>query len=115
MGGTGDPKIPDRASAAMNASVVPVDASTPPELHPELAPELHPEFQPLRRASSRQRAALFIIGPALWVVAAVLIALVVHRTEAVGIALIVLAATLLVALVALLGMRAQRVRAEREA
>jgi peptidoglycan/LPS O-acetylase OafA/YrhL len=93
--------------ASADAPVVLVDAST--------ASEPHPEFKPLRRASRRQRAALLIIGPALWVAAAVVLAYVVHHTEAVWIALVVLAAAFLVALVALVPMRMRRVRAERDA
>jgi Flp pilus assembly protein TadB len=114
VGRTGDPEIPDRA-------VVPADTLNAPaavpaaHADPSTVSEPHPEFKPLRRASRRQRAALYIIGPALWVAAAVVLAYVVHHTEAVWIALVVLAGAFLVALAALVPMRIRRVRAERKA
>jgi hypothetical protein len=117
VGQTSDPKIPDPGSAAADVPVVAHGAAADVPVIPAGASdtaELDPQFQPLRPASRRQLLALFIIGPLLWVGAAVTVAYVVHHGEAIGIALIVLAASSLLALVTLLPMRAGRVRAERK-
>lgn len=81
---------------------------------PPAEAEPHPEFVPLRPASRPRRLALFIIGPLLWVGGIVAVAYSVHHGEAIGIALAVLGAALLIALLSLLPMRWRRVRAERE-
>lgn len=57
---------------------------------------------------------LFTIGPLLWLGGIAAVAYVVHRGYAVGIALIVLAAALIVSLVILVPMRIQRARRDRE-
>jgi uncharacterized membrane protein (UPF0136 family) len=71
-------------------------------------------FKPLRRATRPELVALFTLGPLLWVAAVVAVAYVVHQGEAIGIALLVLAGALLVAVVVLVPMRIRRVRMERK-
>jgi hypothetical protein len=73
------------------------------------------EFTPLRRASARGRVFVFIAGPLLWLVALVLVAVVVRRTDALLIALAVtLVGFLLWLCVGVVGRR-RRIREEREA
>lgn len=57
---------------------------------------------------------VYLLGPVAWVAGLVAVAYVVHRGNAVGIALLVLAGAFLLALTILLAMRARRVREERE-
>jgi hypothetical protein len=94
VGQTGDPSIPERASATV---------PTPP-----------PSFKPLRRATRPELVVLFTLGPLLWVAAVVAVAYVVHHGEAIGIALLILGGALLVALAVLVPMRIRRVRMERK-
>jgi hypothetical protein len=81
---------------------------------PSATTAAHPEFTPLRRVSRRKRAALLIIGPLLWVGALVAVSYVVRKGDAVGIALLVLAAALLLALAVLVPMRLRRIHDERK-
>ena len=93
MGRTGDSSTSERASAT--------------------AP-MHPSFSPLRRATRAERVLLFTFGPLLWLAAVVVVAYVVHHGEAIGIALLVLGGSLLVAVVFLVPMRILRIRMERK-
>lgn len=72
------------------------------------------QFTPLRRASALRYALLYTLGPLLWVAAIVAVSLVVHRGDAVDIALIVLGGSLVFSLAILLPMRWGRVRRDRE-
>ena len=60
------------------------------------------------------RARLVILGPLAWLVAIVVVAIVIHQANSVGIALLIVVGSFLLALVILLPMRARRVREERE-
>jgi hypothetical protein len=93
MGPTGDSTIPERPSTTTPTS---------------------PSFKPLRRATRTELVLLFILGPLLWVAAVVAVAYVVHHGEAIGIALLVLAGALVVAVVFLVPMRIWRIRMERK-
>jgi hypothetical protein len=73
-----------------------------------------PRFVPVRPASRRRRAALFIVGPLLWVAGIAAVAWVAHQGRSITIALVALGAALLVSVVTLLPMRARRVRQERQ-
>jgi hypothetical protein len=76
---------------------------------------LQVRFHPLRRAPRARRRMVLIAGPMLWVVALLTVALVIHRTNAVEYALLVLAVSLSAALLLLGWMRAARAREERDA
>lgn len=70
-------------------------------------------FDPLRPASSRRLIAGAIVGPLLWIVAIVLVAVEVHRSSAVALGLLVAAGSFVVSLVVLTALRVGRVRQER--
>jgi hypothetical protein len=69
-------------------------------------------FQPLRISADVTRRVAFILGPLVWLVAFVVVAVVIKRGDAVELALIVLAASFGVGLVAAMVMRRARVRDE---
>ena len=71
-------------------------------------------FSPLRRATRARRTAVLFAGPVLWLMALLVLAAVIRRTSAAEYALLILAVAFVVAVVWLLWMRAERVRAERE-
>ena len=77
-------------------------------------PALSARFLPLRRASRARRRILLIAGPLLWLVAPVAVALVIHRTDAVEYALLILAMSFGAALLLLGWMRVARARRERD-
>jgi drug/metabolite transporter (DMT)-like permease len=70
-------------------------------------------FRPLRPAPRRKLIAALIVGPCLWVIALVLTALALHRTDAIEGALIVTGAAFVVAFVVLSVLRRSRRREER--
>jgi hypothetical protein len=70
-------------------------------------------FRPLRPVSRRQLIERVVLGPLLWLVALIVVAIVVHRTSAIGLGLLVAVVSLLVSVLALLSLRAGRNR-ERE-
>jgi hypothetical protein len=77
------------------------------------ADEVDPRFWPLRPASRKQRLTAVVIGPVMWVVALGVLALLVNRTDLIGLALLITGASFLLALL-LLGIRlADRRREER--
>lgn len=78
-------------------------------------PRLPARFQPLRRASRGRRRLLFIVGPLLWLLALLVLAYVIRRLDVVGAALLVLGASLAVALVLVGWTRIARAREERAA
>jgi peptidoglycan/LPS O-acetylase OafA/YrhL len=80
-----------------------------------IEPVLPARFLPLRRASRAKRRVLLVAGPLLWLVALLVVAVVIHRTNAVEYALLVLAVSFAVALFLLGCMRAARAREERDA
>lgn len=71
-------------------------------------------FQPLRISARVTRRAAFIFGPLVWLVALVVVAVVVKRFDAVELALVVVAASFGVGVVASVSMRRARVREEGE-
>lgn len=70
-------------------------------------------FRPLRPASRRRRRLGYLIGSAAWVVALVVLAVVVNRADAVGLALAIAGGSVLVGTVASALMRRGRLREER--
>lgn len=72
-------------------------------------------FQPLRVSAEVTRRAAFILGPVVWLVALVVVAVVVKRRDAVELALIVAAASFAVGVVVALAARRARLREESRA
>ena len=72
-------------------------------------------FQPLRISADVTRRVAFILGPLVWLIAFLVVAVVVKRRDAVELALIVVAASFGVGVVAAVAMRRARVREEGEA
>ena len=70
-------------------------------------------FEPLQIASRPRRLLVFVLGPLLWLVAIVVVAVVVDRTRAIEIGLLVSALAFVVALVVVSIGRQRRVREER--
>jgi hypothetical protein len=70
-------------------------------------------FRPLRPASHRRLVVAFLVGPLLWIVALIVVARVVNRRDAVEAALLVTAASLVVAMPVLGVLHALRRREER--
>lgn len=83
----------------------------------ELPPDRKHEarFEPLRPASRGKRRLGYLIGSAAWLVALVVLAVVIDRADAVGLALAVVATSLAVGTVASTLMRRSRLREERTA
>jgi membrane protein YdbS with pleckstrin-like domain len=77
-------------------------------------PELPTRFEPLRRTSRARRIALYIGGPLLWVLSFGVVDYVVRDGREIRIALVILAASFLLASAVLLPMRYRRVREEAE-
>jgi hypothetical protein len=75
-------------------------------------PNSPPVFTPLRRATRAMRTALYLTGPILWVGSFLVVDFVVQHGREVGLALIILAASFLLALACLIPMRMRRVREE---
>jgi hypothetical protein len=71
-------------------------------------------FTPLRPASRPKLILAFVLGPVLWLVALLVAAVVVHRTNAIGIGLIVAGASFVVSIVVLGLLRLGRSREERQ-
>jgi hypothetical protein len=69
-------------------------------------------FQPLRISADVTRRVAFILGPLVWLVAFLVVAVVVKRRDAVELALIVVVASFGVGVVAAVAMRRARVRQE---
>jgi L-lactate permease len=69
-------------------------------------------FQPLRISADVTRRVAFILGPLVWLVAFLVVAVVVKRRDAVELALIVVVASFGVGVVAAVAMRRARVREE---
>jgi hypothetical protein len=69
-------------------------------------------FQPLRISADVTRRVAFILGPLVWLVAFLVVAVVVKRRDAVELALIVVVASFGVGVVAAVPMRRARVRQE---
>jgi hypothetical protein len=77
-------------------------------------PSSPPVFKPLRRATGAMRRVLYLAGPILWVASFLVVDYVVRHGREIGLALIILAASFLLALVCLTPMRMKRVREEAE-
>jgi xanthine/uracil permease len=71
------------------------------------------QFRPLRPAPRRKLIAAIVVGPFLWVIALVLAAIAIHRTDAVGIALLIAGTSFAVAFLVLVVVRRGRRREER--
>jgi hypothetical protein len=69
-------------------------------------------FQPLRVSADVTRRVAFIIGPLVWLLAFLVVAVVTKRGDAVELALIVVTASFGVGLVAAVAMRRARLREE---
>ena len=76
-------------------------------------PDLPARFRPLRPVARPRLALWFLVGAAIWLVALLVLAVIVDRTDVVRLALIVLGASFGIALVLLGLARVQRVRSER--
>jgi predicted lysophospholipase L1 biosynthesis ABC-type transport system permease subunit len=70
-------------------------------------------FRPLRPTPRRRRIALFVVGPLLWLVALLLVAIVVNRTDAIETGILVALAAVALSLVVLSLLRAGRNRERR--
>jgi hypothetical protein len=71
------------------------------------------QFEPLRPATRKRILLGLVIGPLLWLVSLVVVALVLHYTSAIELGLLVAAISAVVAAVALVLMRTGRVREEK--
>jgi Kef-type K+ transport system membrane component KefB len=69
-------------------------------------------FSPLRRPTRVGRALVLLAGPVLWIAALVVLGYVVRQRDAVGIALLVTAASFAVSIVVLVPTRLRRRREE---
>jgi hypothetical protein len=72
------------------------------------------QFDPLRPPSRRRQLWLLIAGPVVWVVALEVVAVVMHRTNLIGIGLVIAAASFLLGVLLLIPSRRRRLREERE-
>lgn len=77
--------------------------------------ELPAGFTPLRRADRTHRILLFAFGPLLWLAALIVVGIVVHKTNVVGIGLLVTVVAFVCSLLLSLAARWLRLRDEREA
>ena len=71
-----------------------------------------PKFQPARPAASRTRRLGFLLGAGVWVVALIALALVLDQTDAVAVAVAIVAASILLGVASSTLMRRTRVRDE---
>ncbi len=75
-----------------------------------------PHFSPYRRASKAWlRVSLFLLGPLLWLVSVVLVAIVVHRTDLILLGALIAVGSFLLALILLAIVRRRRIAEERHA
>jgi hypothetical protein len=81
----------------------------------DLRAELPARFEPLRPAGRPGRRVALLLGPGAWVVAFIVLAFVVGRSDTVELALLVVAASFVVGLLASGWMRRVRVLEERDA
>ena len=72
-----------------------------------------PRFEPLEPPSRERLILVFLLGPLFWLVALLIVAVVLERTNTIEIALIITVATFLASLVVLTLLRIARVREER--
>jgi uncharacterized membrane protein YoaK (UPF0700 family) len=70
-------------------------------------------FRPMRTASGQRLMAAIVLGPFLWVVGLVIVAVLVHRTDAVEFGVLIAVASILVAVPILIALRLGRQREER--
>lgn len=80
----------------------------------EGADRSYPQFTPLGPAPRSRLVIAFVVGPALWLGALILVALLLERTNAIEIGLLVTIASFVVSLVVLLLLRSGRRRQERQ-
>lgn len=71
-----------------------------------------PEFQPARPAASRTRRLGYLLGAVIWVVALIALALALDQTDAVGVAVAIVAVSILAGVASSTLMRRARVRDE---
>jgi hypothetical protein len=77
------------------------------------AMSLETHFRPLRPAPRRKLIAAIVVGPCLWIIALALMAVSLHRTDAIEIALLIAGASFAVAFLVLVVLRGARRREER--
>ena len=78
-----------------------------------MADEVDPRFWPLRPASRKRRILAVVIGPLLWVIALLIVAVVLDRTDLIRDALLITAGSFLLALPVLLLLAVNRRHEER--
>jgi hypothetical protein len=72
-----------------------------------------PHFEPLRRASRARLILAYVVGPFVWLVSLVVVAVVLRHTRSIELGLLITAGSFLLALVVLLLLHARRRRQER--
>ena len=72
------------------------------------------QFDPLHPPTRRRKVWLLIVGPLIWVVALDLVAVVMHRTDLIGLGLLIAFASVALGLLLLALGRRRRLREERE-
>jgi hypothetical protein len=75
--------------------------------------EVDDRFRPMRAASGPRLMAAMVLGPFLWVVGLVIVAVLVHRTDAIELGVLIAVASMLVAVPILIVLRLGRQREER--
>lgn len=76
------------------------------------ATQVDDRFQPMRRASGPRLTAAIVIGLFLWVVGLVIVALLVHKSDAIELGVLIAVGSILVALPILIVLRLGRRREE---
>ncbi len=77
------------------------------------APQVDDRFRPMRTASGPRLIAAIVLGPLLWVVGLAIVALLVHRSDAIELGVLIAVGSILVAVPILLVARLGRRREER--
>jgi hypothetical protein len=77
------------------------------------APAAGFEFDPLVRTPRRRAVARALIGPVIWLVAILVAAVIVKRTDAIEVGVLLAVGTFLLSTLVLVAVRAARVREER--
>jgi hypothetical protein len=79
----------------------------------EDATQVDDRFRPMRTASGARLIAAVVLGPFLWVVALVIVAVLVHKTNAIELGVLIAVGSILVAVPFLILFRLDRRREER--
>ena len=75
--------------------------------------QIDDHFRPMRTASGPRLIAAVVLGPFLWVAALVVTAVMLHRTDAIELGVLIAVASILVAVPILIALRLGRRREER--